>query len=124
MDLAASQGVYISQQLLLSIAQQMKMPLMQISRQAELANYGVTPQLDQIQAIADNALQLIDSYSLGLQLSRHLGYELVPETVSAASVLYDASLQLKAIAKLYDVQLDLNISGRFEPVLAHRKGLK
>ena len=124
MDKGAHKSSYVSQQLLLSIAEQMKMPLMQISRQAELANYGMKPNLDQIQTLADNALQLIDSYSLGLQLSRQLGYELVPEAVSVASVLYDADQQLKALARLYDVQLELNIGGKFEPVMAHKKGLQ
>ncbi len=118
------QASYASQQLLLSIAEQMKIPLMQISRQAELAALDRAPNLDQIQTLADNALQLIDSYSLGLQLSHQLGYELMPEAVSVASVLYDANQQLKALARIYNVQLELNIGGKFEPVMAHKKGLQ
>lgn len=124
MDSGRLQAPSVSFQLLLSIAEQMKVPLMQISRQAELINYGLEPDLGSIRAIADGALQLVDSYSLGLQLSRQMSYELIPEAVSIASVLYDANQQLRSLAKLYNVQLELNIGGKFEPVLAHKKGLQ
>ncbi len=112
-------------QLLLSIAEQMKLPLLQIARQAELVNLSRDlKDISGIQALATNALQLLDAYSLSLQLKNNAGFELAPETTSVASVLYDANRQLQALARMYNVQLELNIGGRFEPVLAHRKGLE
>ena len=114
----------LSQQLLLTVAEQLKLPLIQIARQAELAAVGMTADLTQICTLAENGLKLIDGYSLGLQLANLSNYELAPEAVSVASVLYEADEQLKALARLYNVELELNISGRYEPVLAHRQGLQ
>ena len=118
----------MSEQLLLAIAEQIKLPLLQISSQAELAllrkktddDYGAA----QIRVLATNALQLVDAYSLSLRLDHQFNSELAPETASVASILYDASSQLKDYAKLYNVQLELNIGGKFGPVLVHKKGLQ
>ena len=124
MHSADRQGPEISQQLLLSIAEQMKLPLLQISRQIELSRLGLEPDLNQIQALAANTLYLIDAYSLGLQLQRQFKFELTPDSVSVASVLYDACQQLDGLARLYNVQLELNIGGKYGPVLAHKRGLQ
>lgn len=123
-DLKQLQPSSVSQQLLLSIAEQMKLPLLQISHHAELGAMGLPADYSQIQALADNALQLIDGYSLSLQLAHKLSYELSTESISVSSVLYDADQQLRTLAKLYNVQLELNIAGRYGPVLAHKKGLQ
>ena len=106
------------------MAEQMKLPLLQISRQAELGALGLETNYADIVTLAENALQLIDGYSLGLQLSDQLGYELAAEAVSVSSVLYDADLQLRELARLYNVQLELNIGGKYGPVLVHKKGLQ
>ncbi len=124
MTSAQQQKEVVSDQLLLSIAEQLKLPLLQISRQAELANLGLTSDIGQIQTLASNALQLIDAYRLSLQLERQFNLELLPESVSVSSVLYDADQQLKALARVYNVQVELNIGGKFEPVLAHKNGLQ
>ncbi len=108
----------------MSIAEQMKLPLVQIARQTELAELGINPDLNQIRSIAENGLRLLDGYSLGLQLSNQGMYELAPEAVSIASILYDAIQQLDSFARLYNVELKLNISGKYGPVLAHRQGLQ
>jgi hypothetical protein len=108
-------------ELLLSLAEEMKLPLLQIARLSEQAtkpsDFAV------IQTTADNALQLLDSYSLGLRLAAQ-SEVLCQESVSISSVLYDASHQLDALAKSYGVSLELNIAGRFGPVTAHRAGLQ
>ena len=113
-----------AQRLLLSIAEQMKLPLLQISRQVELSRIQQPADLNQIRTLTDNALQLIDSYSLGLQLASQAPFELAPEAVSISSVLYDVDQQLRSLARLYNVQMELNIGGKFGPVLAHRRGLQ
>lgn len=124
MDLSKQQYSNVSQQLLLSVAEQMKLPLVQIARQAELGSMGMDVSYGQIQTLAENAVQLIDGYSLSLQLAHRISYELATESVSVSSVLYEANQQLKSLARLYDVQLELNIGGKYGPVLAHRKALQ
>ena len=114
----------MSQQLLLSVAEQIKSPLIQIARQAELGSLGLKTDLYQIRTLADNGLKLIDSYVLGLQLANQHSYELAPEAVSVSSILYEADQQLRELARLYNVELELNIQGRYEPVMAHRQGLQ
>jgi hypothetical protein len=121
----ASQPVppILSQQLLLSVAEELKLPLLQIARQAEYGRLHGDVDLKTIQATADTALKLLDNYALGVRLSlepQHFDQE----PVSISSVLYDAGQQLDALAKSYGVGLELNIAGRFGPVMAHRQGLQ
>jgi hypothetical protein len=114
----------LSQHLLLSIAEQLKLPLLQIARQAELAKLTSGPvDLSRIQTTADMALHLLDSYVLGVQLATEERKLFETEPVSISSVLYDAGAQLAPIAKAYDVTLDLRLDGKYGPVMAHREVL-
>jgi hypothetical protein len=113
----------LSQQLLLSVAEELKLPLMQIARQAEQGLLSGRPDLETIQTSAQTALSLLDNYALGVRLSL-APEQLLIEPVSISSVLYDAGHQLDALAKNYGVELELNIAGRYGPVLAHRVGLQ
>jgi hypothetical protein len=115
----------LSQHLLLALAEQLKLPLMQIARQAELD--GLQPSdstIPNIRITADSALKLIDSYVLGVQLATQEAGVFEAEPVSISSVLYDAAAELAPLAKAYDVKLDLKVDGRFGPVTAHRRGLQ
>jgi hypothetical protein len=115
----------LSQHLLLSVAEQLKLPLLQIARQAELAKLTSNPaDLSRIQTTADMALHLLDSYVLGVQLATNERKLFETEPVSISSVLYDAGEQLAPIAKAYDVTLDLRLDGKYGPVMAHREGLQ
>jgi hypothetical protein len=113
----------LSQQLLLSVAEELKLPLLQIARQAEHGRLGGQADLGMIQSSADTALKLLDNYVLGVRLATERD-ELAVESVSVSSILYDTGQQLDAMAKQYGVGLELNIAGRFGPVLAHRQGLQ
>lgn len=113
----------LSQQLLLSVAEELKLPLLQIGRQAEQALLTGTSDLATIQATADSALHLLDNYVLGVRLALE-PEQLALETVSVSSVLYDTGQQLSTLAKAYGVGLELDIAGRYGPVLAHRQGLQ
>src|SRR5580698_5158854 len=105
----------LSQQLLLSVAEELKLPLLQIARQAELAQLNGGANLTGIQAAAQTALQLLDNYVLGVRLA--LEPQQFPlEAVSVSSVLYDTGQQLDAFAKSYGVSLELNIAGKYGPV--------
>ncbi len=114
----------LTQQLLLSIAEQIKLPLLQISRQAELAAMGLDPDYEQVRILAENGMHLIDGYSLGVKLTNRHDFELTPEAVSVPAILYDAKTQLSSFANLYNIDLELSTGGRIGPVLAHRQGLQ
>lgn len=118
-----NQSPVLSQQLLLSVAEELKLPLLQIARHAEQGRLGGQADLALIQSTADAALRLVDNYALGVRLALEPG-NLAIESVSVSSVLYDAGQQLDTLAKSYGVDLELNIAGRFAPVLAHRQGLQ
>jgi hypothetical protein len=110
----------LSQQLLLTVAEELKLPLLQIARQAEL---GDSTELKSIQSSADTALRLLDNYALAVRLAMR-PEQLDMESISISSVLYDAGQQLDKLAKSYGVGLELGIGGRFGPVLAHKQGLQ
>lgn len=112
--------------LLVSIAEQLKMPLLHIARQAEL--YGsadhITPdKMLRMQLSAEAALRLVDSYLLGLELAKGQT-ALLLEPVSLSSTLVDIAHQLEGFARLYDVDLELHVAGKYGPVMAHALGLK
>lgn len=116
----------LNQRLLLGLAEQLKLPLLQIARRSELAQGrpAAADNFRDIQATAEAALRLVDSYLLGVHLAEDRQQELLLEPVSVSSVLYDAGQQLDSVAKFYGVKLELNIAGKFGPVLAHRQGLQ
>lgn len=110
-------------ELLLSVAEQLKLPLLQIAREAELSQLTQADALPSIRSTADSALQLLDSFMLGLQLQQS-DYQLAMEPVSVSAVLYDTSQRLTSVAKRYGVGLDIHIAGRYGTVMAHRQALE
>lgn len=112
--------------LLRSVAEQLKMPLTTIARQAELGQLTGQPDLTDLSAIrthAAAALTLVDSYLLGLQLMREQA-NLELEPVSVSSLLVETAHELESFAKQYDTALELRIGGKYEPVMANQQGLK
>jgi hypothetical protein len=112
----------LPQRLFLTLAQQMKMPLMNIARRAELGPDNVS--LETIRITADAALRLLDNYLLGIELTGSNGMAFETEPVSVASVLYDAGNQIRPLATAYGVTLDLRVDGKYNPVMAHRRALQ
>ena len=113
-----------SQQLLLGLAEQLKLPLLQIARRAELGLLNQAVDIAAIQATADSALKLIDSYVLGVRLAEEGQTMLALEPVSVSSVLYDTAQELSSVAKFYGVELELSIGGKYGPVVANRAALQ
>ena len=113
----------LSQQLLLNVAEELKLPLEQIARRAEQGIMTGLPDLFAIQSSAEAALKLIDNYTLGVRLSLEQ-QPIDTESVSVSSVLYDVGQELRGLAKSYGVELELNIGGKFGPVLVNRQGLQ
>lgn len=112
--------------LLRVIAEQLRLPLCLIARQAELGQLTGEASLKDLSVVhvqATAALTLVESYLLGLQLMQsQTTLELEPVSVSA--LLVDIAHELDGFAKQHDTKLDLRIGGRFAPVMAHRQGLK
>jgi hypothetical protein len=117
----------LSQKLLMGVAEQIKLPLLQIARQTELMRLNGTAaigDLSMIQSTADSALSLLDNYVLAVRLSLESEAQtLAIEPISVSSVLYDVGNEISRYAKGYGVNLELHIAGRYGTVMAHRAGL-
>lgn len=115
-------------QLFLAMAEELKLPLQQIARQAELQQLAQTQTglagLQNIQATADMTMQLLDSYLLSLRLSLQPETNLRLEPVSLSAVLHATIAELRHVAASYGVTLQLHVPSRHEPVLAHRQALQ
>ncbi len=111
--------------LLQAVVEQMKLPLIQMARQAELGrlNGSLLSSLDNIELAADSALRLLDSYLLSARLAEQ-SHVIELEPVSVSAVLNDIAHQLARIAKEEQCELQLHLSGRYEPVVAHRAALE
>ncbi len=115
----------LTQNLLLSVVEQLKMPLLNIARRTELASMQEgAVNLSEIRVTADAALQLLDNYILGVQLTTQEAQLMQPEPVAVSSVLYSAGQRLYPIAKAYGVHLEVECGGRYGPVMVNRKGLE
>jgi hypothetical protein len=110
--------------LLRTLAEELKLPLMQIARAAELARLsGDVNEIAQAEVLADTALRLVDSYVLSTQTM--LGQQsLHLEPISLNAVMYDTAQYLHKLAKLYDCKIDLMVSGKHGLVMAHPQALQ
>lgn len=117
-------NIAAQRRLLNALAEQIKLPLLQIARSAELAKHQDNAEtLNAIELTADSALRLVDSYLLSLRLDQ-TGSGIFLEPVSIAAVLNNAAHDLSGVAKNYGCQLELHMSGRYEPVMANRAALE
>ena len=113
------------QALLKAVADELKLPLIYIARQAELARLTNIPKdraLAEVEQSAGAALEFVDSYLLGLQLAESQ-QTLELEPVSVASVVYDVAERLEPLAHQRKVRLNLELGSPLGPVMAHRAGL-
>lgn len=110
--------------LLASIAEELKIPLLRIAREAELQKDqpGVR-NLEIIEASADAALKLLDSYLMSAQLCN--GQQALSlEPVSVSATMYDVAQYLSRLAKLQDCSIELDIHRGTGLVMAHPLGLR
>jgi hypothetical protein len=112
------------ERLLRALAEQLKLPLLHIARQSELAHYDpeALKAFSTIAQTAEMALQLIDGYLLSTDVHSQQSLQLQP--VSVASVLHDTAHKLHYIAKQYDCELEISLKGKYEPVMCHRESLE
>ncbi len=107
------------------LAEQVKLPFIQVSQAAELMQSGTNTVDDTsrtILEVSQAALQLIDGFLLQVQLQQTSQLQL--ESVSISSILYDTAELLNPYAKLHDCELQLDVGGKYGPVMAHAHGLR
>lgn len=115
-----------AESLLLSVAEQLKAPLTAIARQAELGQLTGQVELADAAVIrtqATAALTLVDSYLLGLDLM-HRQTSLQLEPVSISSTITDAAHELSRFADHYNVRLEVEVQGKYGPVMSNPQGLR
>jgi len=106
-----------------SLADELKLPFVQIARSAELAEIGQPDlQLRAIETTAANALRMIDGYLLVSALSQQSQLDLVP--VSVTATLYDVAQDLNQLAKLYDTKLDIKVKNATGQAMANAPALR
>lgn len=110
--------------LIRSIAEELKIPLLRIAREAELQKGEAgNINLSNIEASADSALKLLDSYLISAQLCNgQQGLNLEPVSVSAT--MYDVAQYLSRLARMQDCTLELDIHRGTGLVMAHPLGLR
>lgn len=111
-------GFNDSQRLTIALAEQLKLPLVQIA-------HGLESGAFQPLSLAENArlaIRLIDSFLLTNTGKNQESLPLEPVPLSA--VLQDVAHQLYGHANRYDCQIKLDIAGRYQPVMAHRGHLQ
>jgi hypothetical protein len=113
-----------SVRLMRALAEELRLPLLQIARKSELTRLGVDPSsLKEIETTADTALKLIDGYLLSTQLL--LGQQKLDlEPVSLGAAMYDTAQYLRNMAKLYGCDIDIDVSAKSGLAMAHPKGLQ
>lgn len=111
------------QRLLASLAEQLKLPLLQISSRAELDTLTEkSVALADIKTVADMGIQLIEHYLLSLHLAG-LDQERL-EPVSLSAILHKTAHRLHKLADIYHCDLELDLAGHYPPVMAHPAGLE
>lgn len=106
--------------LLRALAEQLKLPLVQIARQAELTNNPEV--LKDIMHTASTAIQLIDGLLLSADM--HAQQVLPIEPVSISSVFYAVSEDLKHHAKQYNCEVQISLGGRYRPIMGNFEALR
>jgi hypothetical protein len=113
----------LSAQLLLNLAEQLKLPFLQIARQTEANQLSNNNDFGTVQLVAENALRLLENYTLGVRIKLD-DYSQKIEPVSVPSLLLEATNQLNPLAAQYGINLDLDVKGRYSPVIADRSVLQ
>ena len=115
------------QYLLRAVAEELKLPLMRIARLAELSHLikdsdQLGEQLQSIESNSELGILLVESYLMGLVLSDSQ-QSLDLEPVSIGSVLNDIAHQLGPIARQHNLDLEVQVDGRHQLVMANYRGL-
>ncbi len=105
-------------QLFTALAEQLKVPLLQIARLSELPGEAALPR---ISAISEHALRLVDAYA---QTHSQNQTKLLLEPLTTSAVLYDVAIALQPFAKQWDFAVEIDQQGKSMPIMAHRESLR
>ncbi len=105
-------------QLFTALAEQLKVPLLQIARLSELPGETALPR---ISAISEHALRLVDAYA---QTHAQNQTKLLLEPLTTSAVLYDVAIALQPFAKQWDFAVEIDQQGKSVPIMAHRESLR
>lgn len=108
-------------QALLAVAEQLKNPLLLISRQVEDARSFTD--VEPIQQIADAGLTLIDSLLLSMRLHGDSSRSVL-EPIALGAILYDVAHALELFAKQVGCRFEVEFGGRQQPVLVNPVALR
>lgn len=109
--------------LLRAVAEQLKLPLLQIVHLADLMQSSQEESdLRNVRYVAQTALQLVDGFLLSADSLNQEVFQLEP--VSIASVLNDTAHKLTPMARQNECKLELSVKGRYEPVMANHRFLE
>jgi len=111
-----------SARLFIALAENLKLPLVQIAHGAEAGKIGQGA-FETIETVAKHALQLADNYLMGLRAaSGQLKLSLEP--VSVSSVIYAVANDLEQLAKSYKCTIEVDYGYHLTPVMVNRSALK
>jgi hypothetical protein len=113
-------GLSDNDKLLFAVIEQLKLPLTQIALQSELSKLQNTDSYSEIKTIAAMAINLIDSYLIGVEGSNMLAIE----PVSLSSVLYDAASNVSDITRKYNCEILVDLPVKLGPVMADKSSLE
>lgn len=92
------------QKILRNIAEDIKLALLRISNESQLARQSLTPDFDQIETTADGAMKLLDSYILSAQVA-YGQQALNLQPTSVAAVMQDVAVYLAKVASQQGSQI-------------------
>jgi hypothetical protein len=105
-------------QLFTALAEQLKVPLLQIARLSELSQETTLPR---ISVISEHALRLVDAY---VQSRAQNQTALLLEPITTSAVLYDVATDLLPFARQNDYTIEIDLSGRSVPIMGHHQSLR
>jgi len=112
--------------LLAALSDDLTLPFLQIKTTLELLDKEdpeTFPQHHQTMFLSvENGLQLVEAYRLALMANDNAAMALEPVCIGA--VLQDVAHQLSPYAKRHDTDIEVNVTGRLRPVLAHKLSLE
>ncbi len=104
---------------LAALSNDLMLPFLQIKTNLESAGDISLENKDAMLVSMEAGLQLIEAYRLALMG----GHNLDLEPVAVGAVLQDVAHQLYPYAKHYSTEVEVDISGKLAPVLAHKPSL-
>lgn len=117
--MARDENAFTTDERLLSgIAEQVKLPFVQILHAIETIDENRPESQKIISSVSQSALHLIDGYLLNVRLQREGQLDLEP--VSVSSLLYDIAEALRENARINGCEINLKVAGKYGPVMAHK----